>query len=187
MSRPRVVAIVGPTASGKTAVALAAAQRIAVEVVSADSRQVRAGMQIGTAMPTAEELAQVRHHLVGVVAPDATWNLQRWLADAKKTIAAIHERSAVPLVVGGTGQYVWALLEGWNVPSVEPAPEARAALERQAEAGEGPALHARLADLDPASAARIDPRNVRRVIRALEIIESTGAPVTPRILRCPVS
>ncbi|MDA1010977.1 MAG: tRNA (adenosine(37)-N6)-dimethylallyltransferase MiaA [Chloroflexi bacterium] len=185
MSRPRVVAIVGPTASGKTGVALEVARRIAVEVVSADSRQVRAGMRIGTAMPTPEELAAVRHHLIGVIAPDEPWNLQRWLSEARAAIAEIHERGATPLVVGGTGQYVWALLEGWDVPAVEPSGELRADLEARAAQGEGPSLYARLASLDSDSAARIDPRNVRRVIRALEIIESTGAPVAPLARRDP--
>lgn len=179
MSRPRVIAIVGPTASGKTGVAVEVARRIPVEVVSADSRQVRSGMRIGTAMPTAEELAEVRHHLVEVVAPDAPWNLQRWLAAARLAITEIHARGAVPLLVGGTGQYVWALLECWDVPAVEPSVEFRADLEALAAAGEGHELYSRLAALDPASAARIDPRNVRRVIRALEIIEATGAPVEP--------
>src|SRR5690606_39101833 len=101
---------------------------------------------------------------------DAPWNLQLWLAAARLAITEIHARGATPLLVGGTGQYVWALLESWDVPAVEPSAEFRADLEARAAAGEGPALHSRLAKLDSTSAARIDPRNVRRVIRALEII-----------------
>ena len=123
MTRPRVIAIVGPTASGKTGVAVEVARRVRAEVISADSRQVRRGMVIGTAAPTLGELADVPHHLVAVTDPDATWNLNDWLERARALVGEIHERGAVPLVVGGTGQYVWALLEGWDVPSVPPQPE----------------------------------------------------------------
>ena len=178
-ARPRVVAIVGPTASGKTGVAIEVARCVRAEVISADSRQVRREMVIGTAAPTREELEAVPHHLVGVVAPDATWNLSDWLDEARALIPAIVGRDALPIVVGGTGQYVWALLEGWEVPEVPPLPEFRTRLEARAAAGEGPALHDELRAVDPASAERIDPRNSRRVIRALEIVEATGAPVTP--------
>lgn len=177
MTRPRVIAIVGPTASGKTSVAVEVARRVRAEVISADSRQVRRGMVIGTAAPTLGELADVLHHLVAVTEPDATWNLNDWLEEARTLVSEIHERGAVPLVVGGTGQYVWALLEGWDVPSVPPQPEFRATLEARAAAGEGVALYEELRAVDPASADRIDPRNSRRVIRALEIVEATGRPV----------
>jgi len=179
MTRPRVIAIVGPTASGKTGVAVEVARRVRAEVISADSRQVRRGMVIGTAAPTLGELADVQHHLVAVTEPDAMWNLNDWLERARTLVGEIHERGAVPLVVGGTGQYVWALLEGWDVPSVPPQPELRARLEARAAAGEGEALHEELRAVDPASAERIDPRNSRRVIRALEIVEATGRPVPP--------
>ncbi|MGE3962279.1 MAG: tRNA (adenosine(37)-N6)-dimethylallyltransferase MiaA [Dehalococcoidia bacterium] len=179
MSRPRVVAIVGPTASGKTGVAVEVARRVRAEVISADSRQVRRGMVIGTAAPTAAEQVAVPHHLVGVVEPDATWNLTAWLEHARALVPEIHGREALPLVVGGTGQYLWALLEGWDVPSVPPQPAFRARLEARADAGEGMALHAELRAVDPDSAERIDPRNSRRVIRALEIVQATGRPVPP--------
>lgn len=179
MTRPRVVAIVGPTASGKTGVAVEVARRVRAEVISADSRQVRRDMVIGTAAPTPEEIEGVPHHLVGVIEPDATWNLADWLGRARRLVREIHERGALPLVVGGTGQYVWALLEGWDVPAVPPQPEFRARLEARAVAGEGDALYEELRAVDPGSAARIDPRNSRRVIRALEIVEATGRPVPP--------
>ena len=175
----RVIVLVGPTASGKTAVAVEVAQRLAIEVVSADSRQVRAEMSIGTAAPGAEELAAVPHHLVGTVAPDAPWSLPDWLREAHTAIEATWERRRLPLVVGGTGQYVWALLEGWEVPEVPPDLALRAGFEAYAEKHGAPALHARLAGVDPTSAARIDPANVRRVVRALEIVEVTGRPVPP--------
>ena len=180
-----VVALVGPTASGKTAVALALARRLPLEVISADSRQVRAGMRIGTAAPTEAERAAVAHHLVGIVAPDAPWSLAEWLLAARAAIAEVWGRGRLPLVVGGTGQYVWALLQGWDVPAVEADWEARAALEAYAAEHGAPALHARLAARDPASAARIDPANVRRVVRALEIVQATGAPVPPLAPRDP--
>lgn len=179
MTRPLVVAIVGPTASGKTAVAVEVARRRLAEVISADSRQVRRGMVIGTAAPTKDEREVVPHHLVEVVEPDATWNLTEWLTRARRLIREIHARGVLPLVVGGTGQYVWALLEGWDVPAVAPRPEFRARLEARAAAGEGHALYEELRAVDPASAVRIDPRNTRRVIRALEIVEATGQAVPP--------
>ncbi len=136
-------------------------------------------MIVGTASPTAEERAAVPHHLVEVVAPDATWNLTAWLEQARTLVQEIDERGALPIVVGGTGQYVWALLEGWDVPAVPAQPEFRTRLEARAAAGEGSALHEELRVVDPASAERIDPRNSRRVIRALEIVEATGRPVPP--------
>ncbi len=180
-----LVALVGPTASGKTAAAIAVAEQIDVEIVSADSRQVRAGMVVGTAAPTREELEAVPHHLVGVVAPDAPWSIVDWLERARTVIEHIWSRDRMPLVVGGTGQYVWALLEGWDLPAVPPNPELRARLEARAEERGWRALHGELARLDPASADRIEPRNVRRVIRALEIIEATGGPVPPLTPRDP--
>lgn len=174
-----LVAIVGPTAAGKTAAALAVARALPVEVVSADSRQVRAGMVIGTAAPTPDELAAVPHHLVGVTAPDAPWGLHNFLARARAALDDIWARGRLPLLVGGTGQYVWALLEGWQVPAIASNPALRAALEAEA-ARSGPApLHARLAAIDAASAQRIGSTNARRLIRAIEIVEATGRPVAP--------
>ncbi|TAK75282.1 MAG: tRNA (adenosine(37)-N6)-dimethylallyltransferase MiaA [Dehalococcoidia bacterium] len=177
-----VVAIVGPTAAGKTAVAIEAARRLAcgVEIVSADSRQVRREMRVGTAAPTEAELAAVPHHLVGIVAPDQPYAVVDWLADAHAALDGIWARGRLPLLVGGTGQYVWALLDGQSIPAVEPDPALRAEFEAYAAERGAKALHARLAALDPASAARIDARNVRRVVRALEVVTVTGAPVPPR-------
>lgn len=142
-------------------------------------------MVIGTAAPTPAELEAVRHHLVGVVDPDAPWAITDWLASARALVQEIHGRGALPLVVGGTGQYVWALLEGWEVPAVPPNPALRERLEALAAAEGRDTLHARLAEVDPASAERIDPRNVRRVVRALEIITATGEPVPPLVPRDP--
>jgi tRNA dimethylallyltransferase len=173
------VALLGATATGKTAAAIAVRRRLPVEVIAADSRQARREMRIGTAAPTDDELAAVPHHLVGIVDPAAPFTVADWLAAARAALDDAWARGALPLLVAGTGQYAWALLEGWRVPRVPPDADRRARLERLAGAEGGPALHARLAAVDPASAARIDPANVRRVVRALEIVEATGAPVPP--------
>ena len=148
-------------------------------MVSADSRQIRRGMRIGTAAPTDEELAAVPHHLVGIVEPDAPWTLADFLARTHEAIDAIHARGRLPLLVGGAGQYVWALLEGWQPPAVPPNRELRALLEGEAREHGAEAVHARLAALDPASAERIGTTNERRLIRALEIVEATGEPIGP--------
>lgn len=186
MSRTHhLVAIVGPTAAGKTAVAVEAARRLAcgLEIVSADSRQVRREMRIGTAAPADAELAAVPHHLVGTVAPDQPYAVVDWLAAAHAALNGIWARGGRPLLVGGTGQYVWALLEGRSMPAVEPDFALRAEFEAFAGERGAEALHARLAALDPASAERIDARNVRRMVRALEVVTVTGAPVPPREAR----
>ena len=180
-----VVALIGPTASGKTAVAVAASMRLSLEVISADSRQLRSEMRIGTAAPDEAELAAVPHHLIGTVAPDAPWSLPDWLRAARTAIEGTWERGRLPLLVGGTGQYVWALLDGWEVPEVPPDHALRARLEAFAMEHGAPALHASLAAVDAASAERIDPQNVRRVVRALEIVEVTGKPVPPLTPRDP--
>lgn len=164
-----LVTLVGATASGKTEVAVEVARRLPVEVVSADSRQVRAGMCIGTAAPTDEELAAVPHHLVGVASPDAPWSLAEFLSRARAALEDIWSRGRLPLVVGGTGQYVWALIEGWQPPAVPPDPALRARLE-EAAARCGPApLVEELRALDPEALARVDARNPRRLIRAIEV------------------
>ncbi len=173
-----LLAIVGPTAAGKTALSLILAQALGGEIVSADSRQVYRGMDIGTAKATPEERALVPHHLLDVVDPDQVLTLAEYQRLAYAAIDDILARGRLPLLVGGTGQYVRAVLEGWRIPEVAPQPELRAALEAEAAAHGAAALHDRLAALDPVAAARIDPRNVRRVIRALEVCLSTGRPIS---------
>ena len=175
-----VLFIVGPTASGKTAAALALAKRMPVEIVNADSRQVYRGMSVGTAKPSPADLAAVPHHLIDVAAPDEPYSLARFLADARAAVAAIAERGAVPVVVGGTGQYVWGLAEGWQAPAVPPDAAYRADLEEEARRRGADAFHRRLRDADPDAADAIDPRNVRRVIRALEVRRAAGEPLSRR-------
>lgn len=171
-----LIAIVGPTASGKSELAVALAHALGGEVVGADSRQVYRGMAIGTAQPGTELLSAVPHHLISFLAPDSPFGLAQYLDLAHEAIAAIRARGRVPIVVGGTGQYIAALLEGWHVPRVPPDPALRATFAAEAERLGAATLHARLAALDPAAAAAIHPRNVRRVVRALEVIEHTGRP-----------
>lgn len=176
--QPPLVAIVGPTAVGKTALAVRLALALGAEIVSADSRQVYRRMDIGTAKPGPAERAAVPHHLIDVVEPDQEFSLGIYQEQAGAAIAAISARGRLPLLVGGTGQYAAALLQGWRIPRVEPQPELRAALEREAEQAGAQALHARLARVDPQAAAGIPASNVRRVIRALEVYQVTGLPIS---------
>ena len=169
-----LVCVVGPTAVGKTALAIALAQRLGGEVVNADSRQVYRRMTIGTAKPTVEEQAAAPHHLLDIIDPPDPFGLALFLEHATKALAGILERGNLPVVCGGTGQYVWGLVDGQRVPAVPPDPEFRSGLEAEAERLGADALHARLAAVDPARAAALDARNVRRVIRALEIHHATG-------------
>jgi tRNA dimethylallyltransferase len=166
----RLIAIVGPTASGKTTLGIELAKRLDGEIIGADSRQVYRGMDIGTAKPTAAEQAAAPHHLIDIVDPDEPFSLGTWLDLAKKAIEDVWSRGRQPNLVGGTGQYVWALVEGWRVPRVAPNAELREELQSR-PAGE---LLAELRRVDPESESYIDPRNVRRVIRALEVQAETG-------------
>ena len=169
-----LVVIVGPTAVGKTEVALRLAERLDGEIISADSRLFYRGMDIGTAKPTAEEQARVPHHLVNVAEPDEPWSLAGFQRAAAEAIAGAHARGRLPFLVGGTGQYIQAVLQGWEIPPQEPDPALREALERWGQAVGHEGLHRRLAVLDSEAAANIDSRNMRRTIRALEVVLCTG-------------
>ncbi len=173
-----LVALVGPTGVGKTALSLSLAQRlpVACEILSADSRQIYRGMDIGTAKPTPEERAQVPHHLLDLAAPDEVITLAQYQALCYRTVDEVLGRGHLPLLVGGTGLYVRAVVEGWTVPRVPPDPALRGHLLRLAEEQGPEVLFRRLQEVDPEAAARMDPRNVRRVIRALEVCEATGRP-----------
>jgi len=170
----RLIAIVGATATGKTSLAVQLAERLDGEIIGADSRQVYRHMDIGTAKPTAGEQAAAPHHLIDVVDPDEPFSLGRWLDLAQAALEDVWARGRQPLLAGGTGQYVWALLEGWRVPRVPPNPEFRLRMESR-DAAE---LFESVRRVDPAAAARIGPANRRRLIRALEVYEATGRPIS---------
>ena len=174
VDKPRIVAVVGPTATGKTRLAVSLAERFDSEIINADSRQVYRGMDIGTAKPTAHDMASAPHHLVDLFDASEDFGLGVFLDLARRAAGQIVARGRLPIIAGGTGQYVWSFLEGKAVPRVAPDPEFRRALERQATAGGGEILQRKLQELDPERAAMLDPRNVRRVIRALEIHHATG-------------
>jgi tRNA dimethylallyltransferase len=168
VSQPPLLVIVGPTGVGKTSVAVRLAARLSMEAVNADSRQVYRGMDIGTGKPTPEERAALSHHLLDVVNPDERYHAARFRADALVAIEGISGRGRLPVIVGGTGLYVRALLKG-----LKPAPPAdpllRAELEAFASSNGWPALHARLARVDPDAARRLHPNDRVRIVRALEV------------------
>jgi tRNA dimethylallyltransferase len=169
-----VIAIVGPTASGKSALALRAAERTGGEIVSADSRQVYRGMDIGTAKPTPEEQRRVRHHCIDLVEPGTPYDAARYQTAARAALSEIARRGHIAYVVGGTGLYVGALLDGLAFDAAPTDPLLRASLEARASVEGGAALHQELAGIDPAAAERVDPRNTRRVVRYLELATLAG-------------
>jgi len=172
-----VILLLGPTASGKSALAMALAERLPVEIISVDSAQVYRGLDIGTAKPSAEERARVPHHLIDLIDPVEAYSAARFAADATRVLGAIEARGQLPLLVGGTLLYAKALLEGLHdLPGADPA--VRAAIEDEARVTGWPALHARLAVCDPITAARLAPRDAQRIQRALEVFQTTGKPLS---------
>ena len=178
MSQPAtkipLIIIVGPTASGKTAAGIRLARAIGGEVISADSRYLYRGMDIGTAKPDMEERQGVPHWLIDVADPDETWSLSLFRAAADEAVKDIYSRGKKPIVVGGTGQYIRAILEGWTIPEGEPDHRLRDVLERWGNDIGAEELHRKLAVLDPDAAANIQWQNMRRTVRALEVIFSSG-------------
>jgi tRNA dimethylallyltransferase len=171
------VLLMGPTASGKTAVALELAARLPVEIVSVDSAQVYRGMDIGTAKPDAATRGRVRHHLLDLIDPDQAYSAARFRIDALDAIAGIRARGRIPLLVGGTMLYFKALREGLSdLPTADAAVRAR--LDARAADEGWPALHAELARIDPATAARLDPTDSQRIQRSLEVYELSGRPLS---------
>jgi tRNA dimethylallyltransferase len=174
MIRPEIIVLSGPTASGKSDLALSLAKVFPLEIVNADSLQVYRYLDIGTAKVPREERAGVPHHLIDVVDPDEPYNAGRYVADADRTVAEIVSRGRIPLVVGGTGMYLRALLRGLDPVPTDPA--VRAALDRRWEVEGGGSLHAELAGIDPETAARVHPADRLRIVRALEIARIGGVP-----------
>jgi tRNA dimethylallyltransferase len=176
-AKPLAVAIMGPTASGKTAMALEIARRIPSEIISVDSALVYRGMDIGTAKPSAQELAAAPHHLINIIDPADAYSAAQFCKDALRLTAEIQARGKLPLLVGGTMMYFKALMEGLDeLPAADPA--LRAQLDLDAARIGTPGLHARLAQLDPVTAARLQPNDSQRIQRALEIIALTGQPMS---------
>lgn len=171
-----VVVLLGPTGVGKTAVSLQLAERLEAEIISADSRLFYRGMDIGTAKPSPRDRERIPHHLVDVTTIDKPWSLAKFLAAARAAIGEVHSRGRLPMVVGGAGQYLAALIEGWRPPPEGRDARFRAEMRSFTEAHGSQALHRRLAEVDPRAASEIAHQNVRRVIRALEIFHVTGVP-----------
>jgi len=168
----RLLAVVGPTGVGKSRLALDSAQAFDGEIVSADSRQVYRYMDIGTAKPTKKELSLIPHHLINIINPDEDFSLAQYQQLAYKAIEDIQKRDKLSILVGGSGLYVWAVLDGWKIPKVAPDLELRRSLERVGKEE----LYAELAQVDPVAAQRIAPGNVRRIIRALEVHRGAKVP-----------
>ncbi|HVA74338.1 MAG TPA: tRNA (adenosine(37)-N6)-dimethylallyltransferase MiaA [Acidimicrobiales bacterium] len=167
---PRHLALVGCTASGKSAIAVELARRLGdIEIVTVDSMQVYRGMDIGTAKPTPQERSEIPHHLIDIGDPSEDWNVTRWAAIARRTVDEIERRGHRVLLVGGTGLYFQALVDGFSPPGR--FPEIRKELEEDQDTS---ALHSRLRELDPLAASRMEPTNRRRVIRALEVTIGSG-------------
>ncbi|TPF86677.1 tRNA delta(2)-isopentenylpyrophosphate transferase [Bifidobacterium sp. UTCIF-37] len=184
--KPRVVSIVGPTASGKTGLGIAIAKRLAeqgerAEIVNADAYQMYRGMDIGTAKPTAEEQAEVPHHLIDIIDPDETMTVAKFQQLARTAIAELKARGVRPILVGGSGLYARAAIDDISFPGTDP--QVRARLEERERLEGAGALFDELRDKDPEAAARMDPRNPRRTIRALEVIEITGRPYSASLPR----
>ncbi len=183
VKKSKIIAVVGPTASGKTALGIALAKKFNGEIVSADSRQVYRGMDIGTAKPTEDEQRAVPHYLINIKAPNESYTVSEYQRDAIAAINGIAVRGKVPLLVGGTGLYVRAVLENLEIPNAAANPELRAKIEADiARNGLGEAFK-RLVALDPEAEYVVDPKNPRRVVRALEVAITTGEPFTAQRMR----
>ncbi len=173
-----LIVILGPTAVGKTDLSIEMANALDGEIISADSRQVYRYMDVGTAKPTLEQQSAIPHHLIDVVNPDDNLSLAQFQKLAYAAIDETLHRGRIPLLVGGTGQYITAVVEGWSIPEVPPNLSLRSDLETFAGEHGSEALHQRLHQYDPIAAANIDHRNIRRVVRALEVCLETGKPIS---------
>jgi tRNA dimethylallyltransferase len=176
--KTQVIAVIGPTASGKTALSIVLAKRFGGEIVSADSRQIYRGMDIGTAKPTVAERRAIPHHLIDIKYPDEDYTVATYQRDAIAAISGAAARGALPILVGGTGLYVRAVLENLVIPKTAANPELRARIEKDIARLGLEAMFKRLVALDPEAANVVDPKNPRRIVRALEVAITTGEPFT---------
>ena len=175
---PPIIAIVGPTASGKTSLSIALAERFNGEIISADSRQIYRGMDIGTAKATSAEQAAVLHHLIDIKDPDEDYTVADYQRDAVASIRDIIARGRIPFLVGGTGLYVRAVVLNLDIPHIKPDPGLREAIEREIKTEGLAAVFQKLVARDPEAEYIVDPKNPRRVVRALEVAITTGEPFT---------
>lgn len=176
--KPKLIAVVGPTASGKTTLGIALAKKFDGEIISADSRQIYRGMNIGTAKPTALEMSAVTHYLIDIKDPSEDYTVAEYKADALIAINDVIERGRIPLLVGGTGLYIKAVLENLDIPNIEADATLRAELEKEIKDEGLDSIVQKLLALDPDAAHILDLNNPRRVIRALEVALATGKPFT---------
>ncbi len=183
----KLVILVGPTASGKTSTAIAIAKELGAEIISADSRYFYQELEIGTAKPTLEEMGSIPHYLIDVTSLNEEWNLAIFQERVKEIIQDINSRGKIPILVGGTGQYIRAVTEGWKIPRQIPDKKIRDAIINWANQIGSEQLHKRLAVVDPEAANNIDHRNMRRTIRALEVIFLTGSRFSEQRKKLPVS
>ena len=174
MNRNRIILLVGPTAVGKTEISLEIAESLNAEIISADSRLLYKGMNIGTAKPIESEMARVPHHLINVAEIDQPWSIAVYLQRAFEIVDEIWAQGKLPLFVGGTGQYIRAIIEGWDIPEIPPNPKLRDVVREWGESIGSQALYDKLQIIDPKAAEAIEPNNLRRIVRAFEVIFSTG-------------
>ncbi len=185
--KKQAIVIIGPTGVGKTDLAIHLAERLDGEIISADSRYLYQGMSIGTAKPSPSQLMKIKHHLIDVADIDKPWSLAVYQREAKKVLDEITAKGKLPFLVGGTGQYVFCLSEGWKIPAQKPDYRLRKILEEWANQIGREELYRKLCILDPQAAELIDYRNMRRTIRALEVILSTGKLFSSQRQREPVN
>jgi tRNA dimethylallyltransferase len=178
VNKPKIIAVVGPTASGKTALGIALAQKLDGEIVSADSRQIYRWMDIGTAKPSAAERRAIPHHLIDIKNPDEDYAVAEYKSDAISAVNDILSHGKVPIILGGTGLYVKAVLENLDIPKVTTDPKLRAEIEAEIARDGLEAMFKKLVVLDPEAAYVVDPKNPRRVVRALEVAITTSEPFT---------